>query len=99
MKALKVSISARAEKNLDDLISYLETEWSARVKENFIKKLLNTINLISKNPHLFPASKIKKDVHKCLVTKHNSIYYRVIKSEIEIITIQDNRRNPQKLKL
>jgi plasmid stabilization system protein ParE len=96
---MKVTISERAERNLDDLMEYLEKKWSVKVKENFRQKLLSTVHLISKNPHLYPVSQIKKGVHKCVVTKHNSIYYRVAKNEIEIITIQDNRRNPKKLKL
>lgn len=96
---MKVTISERAERNLDDLMEYLENEWPERVKENFKKKLVNTIKLISENPHLFPASEIKKDVRKCVLTKHNSMYYRIVKHEIQIITIHDNRRNPKDLKL
>ena len=99
MKVLKVTISARAEKNLDDLVEYLESKWPAKVKKEFLKKLLNSVTLISKNPYLFPASEKKKEIRKCILTKHNSMYYRVMKDEIEIITIQDNRRNPDDLKL
>ena len=96
---MKVAISERAENNLDDLMEYLETEWSARVKEHFRQKLLDTVKLISGNPNLFPVSEIKEGVHKCVLTKHNSMYYRITKHEIEIITIQDNRKNPEYLRL
>jgi len=45
VKELQIIISERAEKNLDALMEYLESEWSARVKEKFRQKLLNTVKL------------------------------------------------------
>ncbi len=96
---LHIVISARAEKNLDKIIAYLEEEWSERVKQNFITKLSKTINQIAHSPLIFPASESKKNVRKCVVTKHTIVYYKVSNKEIEIITIQDSRQNPAFLKL
>lgn len=97
--ALKVTISERAEKNLDDIMLYLEEEWSIRVRDNFRKKLIKAVEQIAKSPELFPSSAIKKNVRRCVVTKQTSLYYRISNQEIEIITIQDNRKNPQGLRL
>lgn len=97
--AFHIVISEKAEKNLDKIISYLENEWSERVKQNFIRKLSVMINQIAHSPFMFPASEIKKNVRKCVVTKHTIVYYKVIEKEIEIITIQDSRQNPAFLKL
>jgi plasmid stabilization system protein ParE len=96
---LHIVISERAEKNLDKIVAYLEKEWSERVKQNFILKLSKASNQIADNPMMYPASAIKKDIRKCVVTKHTILYYKVSKTEMEIITIQDSRQNPAFLKL
>lgn len=96
---MQVFISERAEKNLDDLMLYLELEWSKSVKEKFKKKLIRSIRIISTFPGLFPSSNLKKGVRKCLITKQVVLYYKITKDSIEIITIQDSRRNPKTIKL
>jgi plasmid stabilization system protein ParE len=62
-------------------------------------KTFKTINQIADAPSMYPESKIKKNVRKCVITKHTTLFYRVNKKEIEIITIQDTRQNPAFLKL
>ncbi len=97
--SFRIVISERAEKNLDKIITYLQDEWSEKVKQKFISKLFKTINQIADTPSMYPESKIKKNVRKCVITKHTTLFYRVNKKEIEIITIQDTRQNPAFLKL
>jgi plasmid stabilization system protein ParE len=97
--SLHIVISERAEKNLEKIITYLQSEWSEGVKQKFISKLIKTINQIANTPSMYPESEIKKNVRKCVVTKHTVLFYRVNKKEIEIITIQDTRQNPAFLKL
>jgi plasmid stabilization system protein ParE len=64
------------------------------VTQKFIEKLIKTINQIANTPSMCPESEIKKNVRRCVVTKHTILFYRVNKKEIEIITIQDTRQNP-----
>lgn len=93
-----IVISDRAEKNLDKIVLYLEKKWSERVKQNFILKLSNAINQIAHTPLMFPSSEIKKEIRKCVVTKHTIVYYKVSHKTIEKITIQNSRQNPAFLK-
>lgn len=95
----KVTISQRAQANLMQILDYLEQNWSEKVKNSFLQKLRRVVGLISHNPYLFPASFRKNDIHKCVLTKHNVIYYRIVDDEVEIITIHDTRQKPDKLKL
>ncbi len=97
--ALQVVISDRAEKNLDKIVSYLEHKFSKRVKQNFLTKLSKTIKLLTNNPQMYPASKEKKNIRKCVVTKYTTLFYKVNETAIEIITIQDSRQNPVLLNL
>lgn len=93
----QVKLSKRAEKKLDNLFNYLETKWSARVKNNFVKKLQKAIKQIQQHPYGFPKSEIIKDLHKHVITKQTTIYYKYDKKYIYIITVFDSRQNPEKL--
>ena len=88
----KVTISKRAEKYLDRVFDYLKQEWSEKVRNDFKMKLQKQVDLLRYNPYMFPVSQVKKGVRKCLITKHNAMYYRINKNKVEIITIQDTRR-------
>ncbi|MEO7988572.1 MAG: type II toxin-antitoxin system RelE/ParE family toxin [Chryseolinea sp.] len=96
---MKVTISERAERNLDNIVLYLETKWSVRIRDRFLGVLSMKIEQIVKTPHMYEASSKKKAVRRCVVTKHTALYYKAKKEEIEIVTIQDTRQNPNKLKL
>lgn len=94
-----VIISERAENNLDDIINYLITEWNETVKNSFIDSFKQIINFLSNNPFMFQEYSKKKRIRKCLITKHNALYYRIVDNTVEIITIHDTRRKPKSLKI
>lgn len=93
----KVILSKRAKIKLEKLLEYLEKEWSDKIKNEFIKKLDYSIKTIQTNPEIFPKTAFVKGLHKCVVSKQNTIYYRIKNSTIEIVTIFDTRQDPQKL--
>jgi len=94
----KIILSKRASNKLEKLLNYLETEWSERVKLNFIKKLDNSVKFISLFPDATEKSNLKKELHRCVVTRQTTIYYLFNNTEIQIITIFDARMNPKRLK-
>ncbi len=96
---MKVTISERAERNLDGIVLYLETEWSVRIRDKYLELLQKKIEMIAKMPYMYEASSKSKTIRRCVVNKQTSLYYRVKKEEIEIVTIQNTRQNPKKLKL
>jgi len=93
----KVYFSKRASKRLDILLKYLEFEWSLKVKKNFITKLDKSLKQIQKYPDSFQRSDLVKGLHKCVITKQTTIFYRFDNKSITIITIFDNRKDPNKL--
>ena len=95
----EITISERAKRKFDAVFKYLEQEWSEKVKNNFKLKLLKQVDFLRQNPFMFPESQVKKGIRKCLITKHNAMYYRVTNNEVEIITIHDPRSDPKSLKL
>lgn len=54
----KVVLSKTAEKQLNKLLDYLESEWSTKVKLKFLSKLENTLQIVVNDPMAFPESKI-----------------------------------------
>ncbi len=91
-KSLKVTFTPLAEKRLIKLLDYLEEEWSRKTRDQVLDKILGDIKRVSKYPNSCSESKFKKGLHQCVVSKQTSFYYRIKKSELEIISIFDNRQ-------
>ncbi|EPR66905.1 type II toxin-antitoxin system RelE/ParE family toxin [Cyclobacterium qasimii] len=93
----KVFLSKTAEKKLDKLFKYLITEWSVKVKTDFVEKLDSSLEIIKKQPEIFPESKKGEGLKKCVITKQTILYYRYNSKRINIVTLFDTRQNPKKL--
>lgn len=93
-----VKLTITAQLRLNQLIEYLEIEWSEKVKQDFIKKLDKRIEHVQKRPHIFPKSSIKSGLHKCVVSKQTTFYYLHSQTEITILTVFDTRQDPNKLR-
>lgn len=75
---------------------YLEEHWTEREMRTLATEIERTLQLISKNPKLFPLSD-KKKIRRIIIKKFNTIYYRELKnSEIEILSFFSNRQDPEK---
>lgn len=93
----KILWSIKATKDLENIIHYLETNWSEKEIQNFNIKLNKAISLIAARPKLFRATNYRKSLRKCVLTKQTTLYYQEIDSVIYIVTLFDNRQNPAKL--
>lgn len=94
---LEIKWTEEAEETFDHIITYLQKKWSAKEVQVFIKKTDQTLHHISKFPNSFKQSRSKK-VRKALITKQNSLLYRVRSTRIELLSFWDNRFDPKKLK-
>ena len=67
--------------------------------DNNLKRIFDYLEVkyIRENPYIFPVSTVKDNVRRCLITRHNAIYYRILGNVVEIITIQDTRSKPTSL--
>lgn len=84
----------KAEERFDEIISYLQKNWTEKEIINFIKRTQIVLNLISRFPRLYRRSK-KKTIYEALITKHNLLLYRITRRNIELITFFDTRQNPK----
>tara|TARA_R110000868_G_scaffold150482_8_gene373731 strand:+ start:2898 stop:3203 length:306 start_codon:yes stop_codon:yes gene_type:complete len=94
----KVKISKTAKKKLEKLFDYLLENWSLKVKSDFVKKLDKSIDLIKLQPESFPQSEKNPGLHKCVITKQTSLYYRFNSKTIFVVTLFDTRQDPKKLR-
>ena len=96
---MKVYLSKQAEDKLQKLLEYLLEKWNVQVRNDFLEKLIAKLNQISIYPESCPKSEDFAGLHKCVLSKQTTFYYRVKNTtEIEVITFFDSRQNPEKLK-
>lgn len=91
--------SNEAISNLKSIADYLEEKWTSKELTNFAKFLDKRLNLIKLSPHLFPASEKSKNIRRSVLSKQTTIYYRILNSsEVEIVSLFDNRQNPNRIR-
>lgn len=97
--ALVVRWTKEAEDTFDEIIEYLEENWSEKEIQNFVRTAHKVIGQIEKNPYQFKSSRLQK-IRKAFITKQNSLFYYVNEADkvIELYAFWDNRQNPQKLR-
>ena len=86
-----------AENDFSAILEYLYKNWDSKVSANFIDLTESVIDQISINPRQFPVIFKRKRIRKCVLTKHNSLFYRESRSKIEILRIYDTRQDPDSL--
>ncbi len=84
---------------LQKTIEYIEQRWTQKEIKNFARLLDKHLNIIKENPKIFPQSKKSIDIRRSVLSKQTTIYYKVENSTIYLLTLFDNRQDPNKLKL
>ena len=90
--------SPLAAEDFENVVDYLSIHWDMKVLNSFVDKVENLIKQISLNPYLYPEIHKEVGVRKCVITKHNTIYYSENQEQINILRMYDTRQNPQTLK-
>jgi plasmid stabilization system protein ParE len=96
--ARKIIWSPLAESDLGNILEYLSENWDDKVLNNFINIVDNLISQIVLNPKQYPLIHKKKKVRKCVLTKHNSLFYKIGVESIDILRIFDTRQDPKRIK-
>jgi len=98
--ALRIEWSKQAQKSLDDLYDFLETKWTEQIIRDFTEKLESKLRLISQNPTLYKSSARLEGTRECIVTRHNTIFYKYVEGEgkVFIASFWANYKNPDNLK-
>jgi plasmid stabilization system protein ParE len=88
--------SPLSESDLEKILVYLQKHWNNEVTIEFLNKIEDLIKHIVSNPKQFPLTNKKRKVRKCIISKHNTLFYRESKDSIELLRIFDTRQSPKK---
>ena len=89
--------SDEALNGLKEIIEYLESKFSEKDVKKFVQKFDKQIKLIKSNPEIFSFTPKSKTTRRTIVARLTSIYYRVDGDVIYLVSIYDNRKNPDNL--
>jgi plasmid stabilization system protein ParE len=94
--AYKISWTQIALEDYNEIIDYLIANWPLPIAVRFEEMVNQKLRNLSKRP--FAGIKSVKDpsIRSILFTKHNRLYYQITKNNIELLSIIDTRRNPEK---
>lgn len=93
---MKIRWTVRASKNLDKILEYLEDEWDIKTVQNFATKLLNLLETLKSKPEIGKIVEKDKEIRSFVLTKQNTVFYRIKDQQIIILQLFDNRMNPKK---
>jgi len=88
----KIVVSKRFRKNTLKIYEYLIIEYSPKAAFNFLDKLQQRVELITKYPGIGKPSQKKENIRSVTLQPHNRIYYRLNKSKIELLCLFDMRK-------
>lgn len=94
----KIFWTEEAIQNLEEIIDYLLTNWTQREVENFKAKLSKQIDLIKRNPRMFPISTFQPRLRKAVLSKQTSIFYEISDNVIYLVYVFVNYKNTERLK-
>jgi plasmid stabilization system protein ParE len=97
--AKEVILTPRAIANYEKILEYLMYHWGLKVTNDFIDRLNESINMVAQYPERFPFENKIKPVQRCIVTKHNILYFKETPENIRVLTIFDTRQDPEKLSI
>lgn len=89
--------SPRSRQDYLNLLEYLHRDWGEKVIKRFNDILQSKLKNIAERPELYPASGKTKKVRRCVINRQISLYYRIKKNKIELITLFDTRQDPEKI--
>jgi plasmid stabilization system protein ParE len=89
--AYKINKTKEFLKNVVAILEFLEKEWGMRSAQKFQTILDSKLEIIS------GAETVKnKEIRKLSITIHNKIYYKIVKDEIIILSLFENKMNPKR---
>ena len=95
---LRIRWTEEATNNLENIIHYMETNWTPKELKKFFQKLEKQLVLLSIYPEAYPLSNQKTRIHRCVLTKNLTIYYTVKEDFLILLSIFDTRQRPSKTK-
>jgi len=94
--ALEIVWTKRAEAGYAKIVDYLETYFTEKEVQKFVRQSHGFFELLSEYPEMLESTKKYKYVHRGPINKHTMLTYRIKprKQQIELINIRSSRQKP-----
>lgn len=84
-------------RNLNEILLYLETNWTIREQKAFVNKLSKQVELIHRNPNLFPVSEYNSRLRKAVLSKQTTIFYELDGFNINLIYLFNSKKDIKRI--
>jgi plasmid stabilization system protein ParE len=91
--AFKILWSQESIENLENILEYLDENWTEKESNHFKQHLSKHIKLISSSPQLFPVSIHNSRFRKAVLSKQTTVYYEIQEETIILAFIFNNKRS------
>ena len=96
--AFTVILSHEAEKNYNQICSYILHKFSVKEVVKFDERFTETLLLLSVSPYVFPIASKNFKVHRCLIYKLTVVYYVIVGNQVQILSLFDGRQGSKRNK-
>lgn len=94
--ALNIVWTVRAARGFEQIINYLEDQWTEKEVRKFVKETYDFFELLKEHPGILQRSNQRKNIHRGPINRLTMLTYRVKprKKEIELLNIRSARQKP-----
>lgn len=95
--AVKIVWTPRAVKGFEEIITYIESNWTEAAVQRFIGNTDQFLQLLAEYPQLLQQSEKQQQVYRGAIDKHNILTYRFNSEahQIELLNIRAAKRKPE----
>ncbi|WMJ74879.1 type II toxin-antitoxin system RelE/ParE family toxin [Cytophagaceae bacterium ABcell3] len=95
--ALEVVWSEEAENQLDDIVEYLEENWTEKETEKLFKRLEDALKQVSEQLQRFKRSERKEGAREFQLSLHTTLFYSYNTERLEVLLLWPNKNDPANL--
>ena len=94
--SLELEWSERAIQDYERLTEYLYEQWGEKLTLRVLEGIYHQIGRVMNNPEQFPIFIKENLIRRCVASSQTSIFFVVKPEKIFLLSIFDNRLNPDK---
>ena len=90
---LQIVLTDNAKITLQTIFDFIEDKFGAKKADNFLFKVEKILILVAKNPEIYKASPLSKNVRVGYISKQTSFYYQINDTNLVVLYFWDNRQD------
>jgi plasmid stabilization system protein ParE len=89
----------KARETYNQNLDYLLQNWEDKVYYDFVNRVEVVVDHLRQNPKMFVAIDVNRNIYRCVVTKHVSLFYQLTGNSVLLLLFWNNFQEPEKLPL